>query len=87
VGQGVGRAVLGAVIAACEQAGMRRIVAVIGDSGNAASIGLHRSLGFEPAGMGPALGWKFGRWVDIVWMTLPLNGGSISAADAPGLRL
>jgi phosphinothricin acetyltransferase len=87
VGQGVGRAVLGAAIAACEQAGMRRIVAVIGDSGNAASIGLHRSLGFEPAGMGPALGWKFGRWVDIVWMTLPLNGGSNSAADAPGLRL
>jgi phosphinothricin acetyltransferase len=37
--------------------------------------------------MGPALGWKFGRWVDIVWMTLPLNGGSNSAADAPGLRL
>jgi phosphinothricin acetyltransferase len=86
-GKGVGRAVLGAVIEACEAAGLRQLVAVIGDSGNAASIGLHRSLGFEPAGVGRSLGHKHGRWVDIVWMQRALNGGDARAPDGPGLAL
>lgn len=87
IGRGVGRTVLGAVIAACEAAGMRQVVAVIGDSENAGSIGLHRSLGFEPAGVGKSFGYKLGRWVDIVWMQKALNGGDSAAPDAPGLQL
>ncbi len=87
VGRGVGKAVLSAVIAACEALGIRQLVAVIGDSGNAASIGLHRSLGFVDAGVGRSFGWKHGRWVDIVWMQKALNGGDQTAPDGPGARL
>jgi phosphinothricin acetyltransferase len=87
VGQGVGRAVLGAVLAACEAMGLRQVVAVIGDSGNAASIGLHRSLGFEDAGVVRSVGFKHGRWVDIVTMQKALNGGDGRAPDAQGLTL
>lgn len=84
-GRGVGKAVLAPVIAACEAAGVRQLVAVIGDSGNAASIGLHRSLGFEHAGVGRSLGFKHGRWVDIVWMQKPLGGGDSRDPDGPGI--
>jgi L-amino acid N-acyltransferase YncA len=87
IGKGVGRAVLSAVIAACEALGIRQLVAVIGDSGNAASIGLHRSLGFVDAGVGKSFGFKHGRWVDIVWMQKSLNGGDQTAPDTPGVKL
>lgn len=87
VGRGVGRAALSALIEACEAMGLRQIVAVIGDSQNAASIGLHRSLGFLDAGVGKSFGFKHGRWVDIVWMQKPLNGGDGSLPDGPGIRL
>jgi phosphinothricin acetyltransferase len=87
VGRGVGRAVLSAVLAACEALGVRQVVAVIGDSENAGSVGLHRALGFEPAGVGRSFGFKHGRWVDIVWMQKALNGGDARPPDAPGLRL
>jgi len=87
VGQGVGRAVLAQVIADCEAFGLRQLVAVIGDSLNAASIGLHRALGFEPAGVGRSFGFKHGRWVDIVWMQKALNGGDACPPDGQGLSL
>jgi L-amino acid N-acyltransferase YncA len=87
IGRGVGRATLAAVIAACEAMGLRQMVAVIGDSGNAASIGLHRSLGFADSGVGRSFGFKHGRWVDIVWMQRPLNGGDGTGPAAPGLTL
>jgi L-amino acid N-acyltransferase YncA len=87
LGRGVGKAVLTAVLAACETAGMRQVVAVIGDSANAGSIGLHRSLGFEHAGLGRSFGFKLGRWVDIVWMQKALNGGDSTLPHAPGLEL
>ncbi len=86
-GRGVGRAVLSAVIEACEAIGIRQVVAVIGDSGNAGSIGLHRSLGFTHKGVGEGFGYKHGRWVDIVWMQKALNGGTGREPDAPGLVL
>jgi phosphinothricin acetyltransferase len=73
--RGVGTALLAAVIAACEQAGYRQMIAVIGDSGHEASIGLHRALGFEPAGLLRAVGFKFGRWVDSVLMQRALGPG------------
>jgi phosphinothricin acetyltransferase len=87
VGKGVGKALLSALIAACEALGLRQMCAVIGDSGNAASIGLHASLGFEQRGLFPAMGYKFDRWVDLVWMQRPLNGGGTRTPDAPGMTL
>jgi len=87
VGKGVGRSVLSAVLDACEALGLRQVMAVIGDSGNAASIGLHRALGFEHMGVGRSVGFKHGRFVDIVWMQKPLNGGDSRAPDGPGLTL
>ena len=86
-GKGVGRAVLSAVIEACEALGVRQLMAVIGDSGNAASIGLHRSLGFEQTGVGKSVGFKHGRWVDIVHMQKPLNGGDSLEPTGPGVKL
>lgn len=87
VGRGVGRAVLTQVLAACEALGVRQVMAVIGDSGNEASIGLHRALGFTPAGVGRDLGFKHGRWVDIVWMQKALNGGAETPPAGPGVDL
>lgn len=86
-GRGVGRAVLSAVLEACAALGLRQALAVIGDSRNAASIGLHRALGFEHAGVGRSVGFKHGRWVDIVWMQKALDAGDAAPPDAPGLTL
>jgi len=86
-GQGVGRALLAAVLDHCEKLGMRQVVAVIGDSENAGSIAVHRALGFEPAGVGKDVGFKHGRWVDVVWMQKALNGGNAGAPGAAGLTL
>ncbi len=74
-GQGLGRALLAELLAALERAGVRRVMAVIGDSANAGSVGVHRALGFEHAGVIPACGWKFDRWLDIVLMQKPLGAG------------
>lgn len=72
-GRGVGRALLTRLIERCEALGYRQMIAVIGDSGNAASIGLHASLGFVRAGMLRSCGYKFGRWVDSVLMQRALG--------------
>ncbi len=78
---GVGKALLQALVARCEAAGFRLVVAVIGDSANAGSIGLHAACGFSHAGVLPAVGWKHGRWVDSVLMTRPL--GQADSAPPP----
>ena len=75
-GKGVGAALLAAIIERCEQGPWRQMVAVIGDSQNLASIGLHRKLGFRVVGTLEAVGFKFGRWVDSVLMQRPLGPGS-----------
>ena len=80
VGNGIGSALLPALIAACEKAGYRQMVAVIGDSENRPSIRLHEKFGFERVGLLPAVGWKFDRWVDSVLMQRALGGG---AGDQP----
>jgi phosphinothricin acetyltransferase len=87
MGRGVGRTLLGLIIEHCEGMGMRQLLAVIGDSANEASIGLHRALGFELVGVAPGVGFKHGRWVDIVWMRRALGEGCFSAPDGAGLRL
>ena len=75
IGKGIGRALLTALIAGCVQAGRRQIVAVIGDSANGDSIRLHEKCGFRHIGTMPAVGYKFGRWVDSVLMQLAIGGG------------
>lgn len=73
---GIGRALLDALIARCEASGFRLMVAVIGDSANAASIGLHEKAGFRCAGLLPGIGWKRGQWIDSVLMIRPLGPGT-----------
>jgi phosphinothricin acetyltransferase len=72
---GVGRGLLAALIDLCEADGYRQMIAVIGDSGNAGSIGLHAALGFRQVGLLPSIGFKFGRWVDSVLMQRALGPG------------
>jgi phosphinothricin acetyltransferase len=67
-GRGIGRRLLERLIAECEGRGYRQMLAVIGDSANAASIQLHRACGFAHAGSLCSVGFKFGRWVDSVLM-------------------
>jgi len=75
-GSGVGRALLVALIEACEALGFRQMVAVIGDSASQGSIRLHESLGFRPVGVLEAIGFKHGRWLDTVLMQRPLGHGA-----------
>ena len=84
-GQGLGRPLLAELIAQCEARGARQMLAVIGDSANQGSIGLHRALGFTPVGLLAASGWKFERWLDVVVMQRELGLGAHAPAtdDAP----
>lgn len=68
MGHGVGRALLLELIARCCALGLRQMLAVIGDSDNTGSIGLHRACGFAHVGMMKSVGRKFDRWVDVVIM-------------------
>ncbi len=81
-GRGLGRLLLAELARQAETAGVRKLIAVIGDSGNAGSIGLHRSLGFEAVGTIRSCGWKFGRWLDIVLMEKALGDADHSAPQA-----
>jgi phosphinothricin acetyltransferase len=81
--RGLGRALLGELIARCERLGLTQIVAVIGDSANSASIGLHAALGFRMVGVLTNVGFKHGRWVDSVLMQRSLGGGD---GTPPGPR-
>jgi phosphinothricin acetyltransferase len=80
---GIGRTLLEALVAECERRGFRQMIAVIGDSANADSIGLHAACGFARIGTLPSIGWKFGRWVDSVLMQRALGAG---AATSPPER-
>jgi L-amino acid N-acyltransferase YncA len=73
--RGIGSALLNELIAQCTARGFRQMIAVIGDSANAASIGLHRRAGFAMIGTHPDVGLKFGRWLDSVQMQLALGEG------------
>ncbi len=73
--RGIGQMLLSALIARCEMGEWRQMVAVIGDSHNAASIRLHQRVGFRLVGTLQAVGYKFGRWIDSVLMQLALGAG------------
>lgn len=80
-GQGVGKGLVEALLARAEAAGFRQMLAVIGDSENTGSIGLHVSLGFRQAGVLKSVGVKFGRWVDVVMMQRSLGEGDRGLPD------
>jgi L-amino acid N-acyltransferase YncA len=87
IGRGVGRRLVEEVVGVCERLGMHQMLAVIGDSANAASIGVHRACGFTMIGTMPGVGFKFGRWLDVVLMSKALNGGAHAPPAAPGMDL
>ncbi len=67
-GKGLGRALLEALIDACQQAGIREIVAVVSDKGAEASVALHEKLGFVEVGRMGKVGFKFGRWLGTIYL-------------------
>jgi len=79
MGQGLGRALLAELTAQAEKAGVRKLIAVIGDSANHGSVGVHRSAGFSMVGVLKSCGWKFDQWLDVVMMDKPLGLGDASA--------
>ena len=81
-GKGLGRALLAELMLQAEKTGVRKMLAVIGDSANHGSIALHRALGFTEIGVIKSCGWKFGQWRDIVMMERPLGLGDSSPAVA-----
>jgi len=78
-GRGFGRLLLAELLGRCEASGARQMLAVIGDSANAGSVGVHRALGFEMVGTIEAAGRKFERWLDVVIMQRSLGFGATTA--------
>ncbi|MCW5237193.1 GNAT family N-acetyltransferase [Verminephrobacter eiseniae] len=83
-GRGLGRQLLAELVAQVQAAGVRKLLAVIGDSANAGSIGLHRALGFTDVGTMRSVGWKFGAWRDVVLMEKTLGAGDSTAPEGDG---
>jgi L-amino acid N-acyltransferase YncA len=79
--RGIGLQLLQRLIVESEARGYRQMIAVIGDSANAGSIGVHTRCGFQMIGTHPNVGLKFGRWLDTVMMQLPLGDGASSVPD------
>ena len=79
--RGVGKALLQRLIDECTARGYRQMIAVIGDSDQAASIGVHKACGFEPAGNLKSIGWKFGKWLDTPLMQRSLGDGAKTKPD------
>lgn len=84
MGQGVGRALLQALVDRCTAMGYRQMVALVGGTENAGSIALHTALGFRTCGVVEAVGLKFGRWLDVVTMQRDLGPGRSDIPDGPG---
>ena len=80
-GLGVGRLLLDALCTAAEATGVRKLLAVIGDSANAGSIRVHQAAGFTHIGVMRSVGWKFGAWRDVVLMEKPLGAGDTTSPE------
>ena len=83
-GRGIGKELLERLIKECTAGGWRQMVAVIGDSANRASIALHKACGFKQVGLLPAVGCKFGRWIDCVLMQRSLGEGDATLPTGEG---
>ena len=82
--RGIGLQLMQLLLAEAVARGYRQMIAVIGDSANAGSIGLHTRLGFQMIGTHPHVGLKFGRWLDTVMMQLPLGDGATTVPESKG---
>jgi L-amino acid N-acyltransferase YncA len=80
-GKGWGKLLLAELLAQLERCGIRKVMAVIGGSHNAGSIGLHKSLGFTRCGLVENYGWKMGQWLDLVLMQRTLGAGSTTVPE------
>lgn len=80
-GKGLGAQLLAALEQAAEAAGVRKLIAVIGDSANVGSVGVHRKQGFSHVGTIKDCGWKFGEWRDIVLMEKVIGAGSTTRPE------
>jgi L-amino acid N-acyltransferase YncA len=84
--RGIGMQLLQRLIDESEACGYRQMIAVIGDSTNAGSIGVHRRCGFQMIGTHPDVGFKFGRWLDTVMMQRALGEGATTLPADDGNR-
>jgi phosphinothricin acetyltransferase len=85
-GRGIGRLLLSGLIERCAALGFRQMIAVIGDGrADSASVRLHEKMGFRHSGRLEGSGYKFGRWLDTVFMQLPMNGGARLPPDPASL--
>jgi L-amino acid N-acyltransferase YncA len=80
-GKGLGKLLLTELLAQLERGGVRKAMAVIGDSANTGSIGVHRACGFVDVGVIKSCGWKFGAWRDIVLMEKTLGAGDSTSPE------
>ena len=78
-GKGLGRMLLAELMAQAQRAGVRKLIAVIGDSANAGSIAVHKSAGFQDVGVLKSCGWKFDKWLDVVLMDKTLGEADSSS--------
>lgn len=81
--KGLGKALLAELLAHLEAAGIRKVMAIIGDSANQGSVGVHATLGFTTVGVVDSCGWKFGAWRDIVIMQKTLGSGASTSPSGP----
>jgi phosphinothricin acetyltransferase len=81
--RGIGLQLLQRLITESERRGYRQMIAVVGDSGNAGSIGVHTKCGFQMIGTHPNVGFKFGRWLDTVMMQRALGEGAKTLPHTP----
>ena len=79
--QGIAKILMTELLTRCEQVGARQMIAVIGDSRNQRSIGLHTAMGFTHMGTLKSTGWKFDRWLDTVLMQRALGEGDTQPAS------
>ena len=75
-GKGLGKLLLSDVIDRCTEAGFRQMLGIVAGHDNAASIKLHKSLGFKQVGQAQAVGQKLGQWIDTTYLQRPLGLGA-----------
>ncbi|ABE37766.1 GCN5-related N-acetyltransferase [Rhodopseudomonas palustris BisB5] len=85
--RGLGTALMRELIAQCEARGFRQMIAVIGDSANSGSVGVHRKTGFDMIGTHRNVGFKFGRWLDTVMMQRALGDGGETVPEQREIEL
>lgn len=82
-GRGAGKQLLAALAQEAQAVGVRKLIAVIGDSANQGSVRVHVACGFTPVGVLKSCGWKFGKWLDVVLMEKPLGLGDSTSPELP----